>query len=487
MAKSKADEALSKIKYSELIGGGYDDFWRSRKRFRVVKGGRSSKKSSTMGRECVYRIMRYPKSNILVVRQTGNTHETSTYSEIQQAARQMGVYHLWKFTTNPCEATYKPTGQKILFRGFDDPLKLTSIKVPYGVLCWVWFEEAYEIDDEKAFDTLCEGIRGKDIEEAGLWVQFTLTYNPWVSSHWTKERFWDVERADTYRLTTTHWDNEFLTQADHDAIEALDDENSAAYDPERYKVVGLGEYGIPGGAYFPEFRTDIHVIDPFPIPAHWQRFTAKDYGLDMLANLWIAIDEKGCAYVYKELCESNLTISQACWRIRETNNGDDIRIKYAPPDLWSRSQESGKSRADLFREYGESLYKASNNRESGWLAVKEWLQVYETVDEMTGKPYKTAKLKIFRNCTNLIRCIPQLRIDEKKPDIVNDENGTTRHELTHAPDALRYFCVMRQRPSLPLPQEPHPSYWRERMRSQSESDRGGIPESYINMKVSGYR
>ena len=481
MGKPTPNKTAPVVEFEKLIDPAYRKFWASRKRNRVLKGGRSSGKSTTMGFECVIRIIQYPLSNILVVRQTGNTHESSTFAEIQQAANALGVYHLWKFTTNPCEATYKPTGQKILFRGFDDPLKLTSIKVPHGVLCWVWFEEAYEIDDVEAFQTLCEGIRGQAIEDAGLWVQFTLTYNPWVSSHWTKDMFWDVKRSDTYRLTTTYKDNSHLSQADIDAIEWYRDN-----DPERWKVVGLGEYGIPGGAFFPEFRTDIHVIDPFPIPAHWKRYTTKDYGLDMLANLWIAIDEEGCAYVYKELYENNLTISQACLRIREVNNGDQIHIKYAPDDLWARSQESGRSRADLFREYGEVLYKSTRKREAGWMAVKEWLSVYETVNVETDEKYKTSKLKIFRNCTNLIRCLPQLRIDEKNPNDVDDENGSPRHELTHAPDALRYFCVMRHRPSLPLPEERKPSYWQERMMRYDDGDRGGIPESYINMKVSGY-
>jgi phage terminase large subunit len=210
----------TKIKLSEIFGGGYKEFLESRKFFRVVKGGRASKKSSTAFTEAPKRIMQYPMSNIVVVRQTANTHETSTFAEIQKGIDRLKCKHLWKINHNPCEMTYKPTGQKILFRGFDDPYKLTSLQVPVGVVCWVYIEEAYEILDEESFWTLCEGIRGRQIEEYGLWPQVTLIYNPWTNGHWTKKVFWDVEREDTFRLTTTHKCNEFLTEDDHARVQA---------------------------------------------------------------------------------------------------------------------------------------------------------------------------------------------------------------------------------------------------------------------------
>lgn len=305
MATQKSE--AKHFNFSEVVGGGYDEFIRDRHFFRVCKGGRASKKSTDIiGLELPFRIMKYPKSNALVVRQTANTHETSTFAEIQKGVKRLGVEKYWKFTLNPCEATYKPTGQKIVFRGFDDPYKLTSLNVPVGVLCWYYIEEAYEVDDVNAFLTLCEGLRGKEIEELGLWPQVTVLYNPWINSHWTKTMFWDVEREDTFRLTTTHWCNEFLSQADHDRIEAL-----KVTDPERYRVVGLGEYGIPGGAYFDEFRTAIHVCKPFPIDKSWRRYFVLDYGRDMLAAYWIAVDWHDKAYCYREKCKAGLFVSEA--------------------------------------------------------------------------------------------------------------------------------------------------------------------------------
>lgn len=430
------------VNIPEVIGKGYGSFWNTRKPYRVVKGGRSSKKSTTAAMWYIYNMMQYPLSNTLVVRQTGNTHETSTFAELQKAAERLHVTHLWKFTLNPCEATYKSTGQKILFRGFDDPLKLTSINVAKGVLCWVWCEEAYEIDSQEAFKTLCESIRGIEIEEAGLWKQITLTYNPWINAHWTKTMFWDVERSDTFRLTTTHKDNEFLSKADHDDIEIInvkeiDGKPNALYDPERYLVVGIGEYGIPGGAFFVEFRKYIHVIEPFDIQSDWRKYVTLDYGLDKLAAYWIAVDWQKKAYVYKEVYKSGLIISEAAKEILRVNDGEEIYQYLAPPDLWNRQRETGLNTAEIFGQHGIRLWKASNNRKQGWLNLKEWLAPY--VDEF-GK--ETAHIVFLSNCENIIRCLPQVQKDDKDPNDV----ATEPHELTHGPDAIRYWTAGRPRP-----------------------------------------
>ena len=126
-----------------------------------------------------------------------------------------------------------------------------------------------------------------------------------------------------------------------------------------------------------------------------------------------------------------------------TTSQEEISLTYAPPDLWNRRQETGKSAADIFQENGLTLVKSSNDRVSGWYALKEWLSVYETQDEQTGDTKQDSLLKIFKNCKNLIRRLPQLQRDEKDPNDVANEP----HEITHAPDALRYFCVMRTYPS----------------------------------------
>ena len=431
-----SSKVIERVSLNGLIGRGYKQFWNCKKTYRVLKGGRGSKKSVTTAYWFIYNIMKNPQANALVVRKTYNTHKDSTFALLKWATAQLKVSHLWKFRENPLECVYLPTGQKILFRGFDDPLKLTSITVTYGVLCWVWLEEAFEIEDEQDFRTLDESIRG--IMPDGLWKQFTLTYNPWINSHWTKTRFWDNEDPDAETFTTTHHINEFLDQADHDMIEQLQ-----VTDPERYKVVGQGEYGMPGGSFFDEFRRDIHVCDPFPIPSHWHIYFAMDYGLDMFAGLWIARDPEGHAYAYKEVYVPDLIISEATKEYKRINGKDKTKARYAPPDLWSRQKDTGKSASDIFAQKKVPLVRSRNNRIDGWLATKEWLQVVEERNVQTGELMKTCDLKIFSNCVNLIRCLPAVQRDEKDPNDV----ATQPHELTHIVDALRYWCIMWTRPS----------------------------------------
>lgn len=420
----------NQVKLSDVVGGAYGSFWRDKHRYRVLKGGRASKKSTTTALWFIYHIMQHPKANALVVRKTYNTHHDSTFAMLKWAAERLGVTKYWQFKENPLEAIYKPTKQKILFRGFDDVLKLTSITVDKGVLCWVWLEEAYELDDEADFQTLDETIRGELPE--GLWKQITITFNPWVNSHWTKKRFFDREDPDAFTLTTTYRCNEWLDDADRNLIENLRDT-----DPERYLVVGLGEYGIPGGAYFDEFRKDIHVIEPFQIPDDWRRYITIDYGLDMFACYWIAVDWHNKAYVYREVYKSGLLISDAAKLLLEMNGTDKIYTYSAPPDLWNRQRETGMSTAELFMQHGIPLTKASNNRVQGWYNLKEWLKPY---DDEQG--IKTAPLTFFKNCKNITRCLPQLQCDEKNP---NDVESNKNHELSHGPDAIRYWTASRPR------------------------------------------
>jgi len=433
--KTKAIQELHEIFLPDKIGKGYASFWKTKKRYRVLKGGRASKKSTTTAMWFIYNMMKYPLANTVVVRKTFNTHKQSTFAQLKWAARRLGVYDKWKFTTSPLEATFIPTGQKILFRGFDDPLKLTSITVDVGFLCWAWIEEAYEIEKEEDFNTFDESIRGEMPE--GYWKQITITYNPWVNTHWTKTRFWDNEDPNAFRLTTTYRCNEWLDDSDRALIE-----HARIHNPDRYKVIGLGEYGIPGGVYFDEFRTDIHVINSFPIPSHWRRYRTIDYGLDMLACYWIAVDMNQKAYVYKEKYQSDLIISKAAKAILEmTNPNENIYQTFAPPDLWNRRQETGKSAAEIFLDNGLFLTQANNDREQGWLNLKEWLDPYEDEQGIT-----TASLVITKNCTNLIRTLPQIQKDEKNPNDV----ATEPHELTHAPDSIRYFIAGRPAPAIRL-------------------------------------
>lgn len=226
------------------------------------------------------------------------------------------------------------------------------------------------------------------------------------------------------------YDNLFLLEKDPDYVLRL--ENL----PESEKQGLLnGEWDFFEGQYFNEFRREDHVVTPFAIPQEWRRYRAIDYGLDMLACYWIAVDSLRNVYVYKELCESDLPISTAARKILDfTDETEEIYATLAPPDLWGRTQETGKSKQVIFFEAGLELTQSNNDREAGWLSIKELLKL-----DANGE----AKLHIFSNCKYLIKYLPELQRDEKKPT----DCATEPHDITHSPDALRYFAIYWSRPA----------------------------------------
>lgn len=246
----------NEVTISEVIGGGYDDFWKYKGRYRVCKGSRASKKSKTTALNFIVRIMESKLSNLLVLRKTYRTLKDSCFTELQWGINRLGVGEFWRVCENPLEMTYLPTGQRIYFRGLDDPMKITSITVKYGYLCWLWIEEAYEISSEADFDMVDESIRGS--LPANLYKQITITFNPWNEGHWLKRRFFDIEDNDILAKTTNYLCNEFLDNEDYKVFERMKLTN-----PRRYQVAGLGNWGIAEGLVYEnwiEYNFDIDEI-----------------------------------------------------------------------------------------------------------------------------------------------------------------------------------------------------------------------------------
>ncbi|MEK4219971.1 PBSX family phage terminase large subunit [Bacillus sp. FSL L8-0222] len=236
-----------RVSLKEIVGGGYKTFWNYKGRYRVVKGGRGSKKSTTTALNIIYRMMQFPQANTLVVRKVFKDHKDSTYAQLKWAIRRLKVEHLWEWTKSPLEIRYKPTGQKILFRGLDDPMSVTSITVDVGYLCWAWFEEAYQILNEDDFNKVDMSIRGE--LPPGYFKQITLSFNPWNEKHWLKRRFFDVQDNNILALTTNYKCNEFLGDDDRQLFNWMKKNNLR-----RYKIEGLGEWGIAEGAIFTNWR-----------------------------------------------------------------------------------------------------------------------------------------------------------------------------------------------------------------------------------------
>lgn len=253
--KPQVNKGKRIVTLPEVVGKGYGTFWNWKGRYRAVKGSRASKKSKTTALWFITNMMKYPDANTLVVRKTYRTLKDSCFTELKWAIHRLGVDAFWDVKESPLEMTYKPTGQKIYFRGLDDPLKVTSITVDQGCLCWMWIEEAYEISSEDDFNMLDESIRGAVPEGSDLFKQITLTFNPWNEHHWLKKRFFDNPDDETLALTTNYMCNEWLDSADRKVFETMKKQN-----PRRYRVAGLGDWGIVDGLVYENWKEEAFEI-----------------------------------------------------------------------------------------------------------------------------------------------------------------------------------------------------------------------------------
>lgn len=288
--------SMTKINLKPIIGKGYGQFWRFRGRYRVVKGGRGSKKSATTALWFIYHMMKMPLANLLVVRKVDKDHRDSTYSQLKWAINRLQVPHLWDVKKSPMEIIYKPTGQKIMFRGLNDPMSITSITVDTGYLCWCWFEEAYQITDEGDFDKVDMSIRGELPE--GYFKQISLTFNPWNEKHWLKARFFDVQEPNVLTLTTNYMCNEFLGDDDRALFDWMKKNK-----PRRYGIEGLGNWGIAEGSIYENWQErefDWHEIAKRPdvVSCFGLDF---GYTVDPTAFIACLVDEKAReVYIFDE-------------------------------------------------------------------------------------------------------------------------------------------------------------------------------------------
>lgn len=292
-------ETVNKIYLPDIVGKGYATFWKSKCRYVIVKGSRASKKSKTAALWHIYHMMKYPLANTLVIRKTERTLKDSCYADLRWAIDRLGVSHLWQVKQSPLELIYKPTGQKILFRGLDDPLKITSISVTVGVLCWVWFEELYEILTEEDFNYVDESVRGYMPE--GYFKRITGTMNPWSDQHWVKRRFFDVKDENILALTTNYLCNEWLDEADLKLFEEMKKNR-----PKRYDVAGLGNWGVTEGIIFENWEVqDLSSM----IPSFSNIYNGLDFGFSSDPNAFIRFDIEHAQkkiYIFQELYKTGM-------------------------------------------------------------------------------------------------------------------------------------------------------------------------------------
>lgn len=398
---------LNKIKTSELVGGGYNDFWTFRGRYRVCKGSRASKKSKTTVLYYITKLMQYPQANLLVVRKTYRTLKDSCYSDLKWAIHKLQVDEYWECTLNPLEITYKPTGQKILFRGLDDPLKVTSISVTTGALCWLWIEEAYEITSEDDFNMLDESIRGQVPE--GLFKQVTLTLNPWNDKHWIKRRFFDSKSENVLAKTSNYLCNEFLDDSDKAVFEEMKKHN-----PRRYKVAGLGEWGAVDGLVYDnweELNFDYRELSKKP---NFVSVFGLDFGYtnDPTAFIGALVDEEHKEiYIFDEIYQKAMLNSDIYEKI--------LSMGYAKEKITADSAEP-KSIDELKALGLRRIKGAAKGKDS----INNGIQYIQQF-----------KIYIHPKCVNFITEIQNYMWDKDKFD---NKLNKPIDDFNHLMDALRY-------------------------------------------------
>ena len=447
MANVKEIE-LTPLYYKYILGSDY--------RVVIQVGGRFSAKSYNTEIENIANTGSKANYKLLVIEDLQKGMSSGYYAGLVNKIEKFEHEKAYSCTKSPVHITNKINKNEILFSGYKSEQQKKSVKAMDQITEIVVEEgEWLEYSD---FVALMHQLRGGEEKNRKLNIlmnpvnEYCFVNETFIEAAPTRvlEYFPGTNRPKVFEkdivtnfdylgetiidvttvliVISTHLDNPYLSIQQRASIE-----NLKITDPDLYLQLGEARFIKSSGAYFKEFKREIHVIEPFVIPRQWRKYFVMDYGLDMLAGYWVAVNDTGKAFFYKEIYESDLIISKAAKRIKEITN-EDIYQYLAPPDLWNRRQETGKSAMEIFSDNGIRLDKANNNRVDGWLALKEWLDPYE--DE---QGIMTANIQVFSNCTNLIRCISQVKRDERNPNDVASEP----HELTHAPDAVRYFVAGR--------------------------------------------
>lgn len=310
---------------------------------------------------------------------------------------------------------------------------------------WVGFDELGQWPNDGPYRKLLACLRSA---HGVTKLRMRASANPGGAGHqWIKRRFiYHAPMGFKARLDpdTGHkvmfipsrvTDNKILLQKDPKYIGRLKGVGS----PELVRAWLEGDWSVVTGAYFSEFSISQHVVEPFKIPEHWLRFRCFDWGSSKpSACLWCAVSDgelsrypRGSIVVYKEYYTSSspnvglkLTVEEVADGIKSLTNED---ITYSVADTSIFAQDGGESMAERFARKGVMFRPADKKRIPGWEQIRRRLKGED------GKPH----LFIFGTCSNLIRTLPAIQHDARKPEDI-DTDGED-----HALDALRYGLMSR--------------------------------------------
>ena len=418
------------IVISKAIGENYDEEWNCHSTYRVIKGAKGSKKSKFLAQWYMYHLERFPLANLLVVRKVFTSIKDSVYTELKWAINRFGIDDKWVCKTSPMEIINIRTGQKILFKGLDKAEKMASVTVDTGHLCWVWVEEAFEIEDEGEFDKLSMSIRGEP--PPGLWIQFTLSFNPWSDRTWIKSRFFDNPDSMTSVFTKTFRDNEFLSDVDIQRYMDMYERN-----PRAARVFCDGEWGVSEGLVYENWFVEDFDVDTILANPDVKTAYGLDFGYKTSYNAFVAlaVDQKTkTIYVFDEMYAKGIFNDEIARKI--------IEMGYGKEEIWADSAEQ-KSIAELQRGYlfQEELPPIEGEDEPIVRTFRRSLpnihSAYKGPDSVRNgiQRVQMYKIIILPKCDNFIAEISSYCYAK---DRTGELTGEPEKRMDHLMDALRY-------------------------------------------------
>ena len=266
----------------------------------------------------------------------------------------------------------------------------------------------------------------------------------WIDKNPDPSEYPDYRPEDYDFIPAKVWDNPDLINTDPDYIRRMQNL------PENDRRALLeGDWDIFAGQFFESFRRDIHVVEPRPVLSYHKRLIGIDWGFkNPTAVLWIAVDEDGELYVYREFVQAGLNYKEIADMVIKLTGDERIDASVCDLNLWVQDGNVGKSGAEVVQEIFSKknipLIKADKERIAGWQQVREYLQPYK---DIWGNP--RPKLTISKNCHRVIETIPAMIYDTTKIE----DMDTTLDD--HCCDVLRYLIMFLTRVEAPdLPKDP---------------------------------
>lgn len=402
------------IDMSQLIPSHFHDLWRATKNNYILnivaKGGRGSGKSSDTAIIIAQLIMRYPV-NALILRKIDNTLASSVFEQIKWAINEMQVSHLFQVKVSPMEIIYKPRGNKMIFRGAQNPERIKSLKDARFPFTIAWIEELAEFKTEDEVTTITNSLLRGELDD-GLFYKFYYTYNPPKRKQsWVNKKYETSFQPDnTFVHHSTYMNNPYIAKEFIKEAEGARERNEM-----RYRWEYLGEAIGSGVVPFNNLQIETIPQDLYDTFDNIRNAVDFGYATDPLAFVrWHYDKKKRIIYAMDEYYGVQISNREfADWLHKKGYQSDDIYADSAEP----------KSIAELKKEHGIKRIKGVKKGKDSVEYGEQWL---DDLQAIVIDPKRT----------------PNIAREFENIDYETDKDGNVKPRLedkdNHTIDATRY-------------------------------------------------